>query len=180
MPSTDPQTTHNPATGQVAPAAWGDAVRDGIIYLNGTGRPRARVYNSGNQAITTATVTAITFDSERVDVGSCHSTSSNTSRLTVPTGEGGWYDIGGNVQFEANATGYRSAIIRLNGTTRLAEVTYPVVSAGDPPSLVVSCKYQLAAADYVELCVAHSRGSNLNVLATANVSPEFWFEWRAT
>ena len=44
----------------------------------------ARVWNSTTQNISTATATAITWNSESYDTNSYHSTSTNTSRLTIP------------------------------------------------------------------------------------------------
>jgi hypothetical protein len=45
------------------------------------------------QAISDLTNTAITFPSEEWDTDGFHSTSSNTSRITIPTGKGGKYQI---------------------------------------------------------------------------------------
>lgn len=177
MPLIDPQTVNNPTAGAIAPASWGDAVRDGIVYL-GTNKPRCRVYNSANISLTTATTTALTFNSERYDVGGCHSTSSNTSRLTVPTGEAGVYTIGGAVEFASNTTGERILAIRLNGTTDLARQR--VDSAGGQVALTVFTDYALVAADYVELTAYQSSGGALNVLATGNFSPESWMRWVST
>ena len=50
-----------------------------------------KAYNDGQQVISSATVTAVTFNSESWDTDGIHSTSSNTSRFTVPTGlDGRW------------------------------------------------------------------------------------------
>lgn len=178
MPYSDPQTTHNPATSTVAPAAWGDAVRDALEYL-ARNRPHARVYNSTTQSLTTATQTAITFDSERVDVGGMHSTVTNTSRLTVPTGEGGWYRLGGCIEFAANATGYRNVSIRINGTTYVAVQTSVSAGAGTGHRVMVACEYQMAAGDYAELIGFQTSGGNLNSSNAANYAPEFWACWSA-
>jgi hypothetical protein len=134
--------------------------------------PAARVYNSANISITNNTVTALTFDSERWDNGDLHSTSANTSRLTAPIT--GLYEIGGCVRIAANATGIRSAMIRLNGTTDIASITEPTPSAGAASDFNPSTPYQLAAGDYVELTVYQNSGGALNVTAAGNFSPEFW------
>jgi hypothetical protein len=44
-----------------------------------------RVYNSGNQTISNATWTDLTFDSELYDTDTMHDTSSNTNRITFTT-----------------------------------------------------------------------------------------------
>ena len=66
----------------------------------------ARVYNSTDFTHnSTGNWVAVTFDTERFDTDTIHSTSTNTSRLTINTG--GKYLIGGAVTFTANATGQR-------------------------------------------------------------------------
>ena len=45
----------------------------------------ARVHNSANISVSDSTWTSMTFDSERYDTDSIHSTASNTSRLTCVT-----------------------------------------------------------------------------------------------
>ena len=174
----DPQATHNPATGGIPPASWGDMLRDDIVWLagdsaSGNPKPMCRVYNSAAISTATATFTALTFDSERYDVGGCHSTSSNTGRLTVPTGGGGVYSIFGNIKFASNATGLRVARIRLNGTTYIAADE----NAPDATTLCVKTEYKLAAADYVELVAYQASGGLLNVSLDANFSPEFGMSW---
>lgn len=65
---TDPQTVHNPATGTSPPAAWGDTVRDDIVYLYDRGpyictsatRPAAPI--EGQQIYETDTNKSLVFD----------------------------------------------------------------------------------------------------------------------
>lgn len=177
----DPQGTHNPANGISPPASWGDLVRDNIVWLagdaaSGNPKPMCRVYNSASISTATATFTALTFDSERYDVGGCHSTSSNTGRLTVPTGGGGVYQLWGIAKFATNGTGIRIARIRLNGATYIGAAEVPG-SSTDATTVNVSCQYKLAAADYVELVTYQSSGGLLNVSLDANFSPEFGMSW---
>lgn len=134
-------------------------------------QPSARAFHSVNQAITTATITALAFDSERFDTDTIHSTSASTSRLTCKTA--GKYMIVGNVLWEIVAAGtFREAFIRLNGATYIANQCQPPTSGGIA-NMVCSTLYDLAVNDYVELLVQHDRGANLNVLAVGNRSPEF-------
>ncbi|KKL07858.1 hypothetical protein LCGC14_2581790, partial [marine sediment metagenome] len=130
----------------------------------------ARVFNSGNLTISTATDTALTFDSERFDTNTIHSTSSNTSRLTVKTA--GKYSIWGNVSWGINTTGFRQVWIRLNGSTAIG-VVRKAQSESDAIIMQVSAPYDLAVDDYVELVVHQNSGGALNVEAASNHSPEF-------
>jgi hypothetical protein len=106
------------AAGEVVTATLlNTELRDNLKYIGGTDTPRARVFRSTNQSISDSTATAITHDSERYDIGSLHSTSSNTSRLTVPAGGDGLWCVGGCAEFAANATGSRILDIWVNGST---------------------------------------------------------------
>jgi len=132
----------------------------------------ARVYNSGALTITNNTLTALTFDSERFDTDTIHSTASNTSRLTATTA--GKYAISGHIEWAANATGHRLIAIRLNGTTSLASIRRNAISGGAATEQQsIATIYELAVNDYVELHVLQTSGGNLNVNAAGNYSPEF-------
>lgn len=131
----------------------------------------ARVYNSGAITLTTGVSTALTFDSERYDVGGLHSVAVNTSRLTIALA--GVYEIGGGVAFATDTVGIRGVSIRLNGTTTIV-LTRDTPIAGDETVLNVTTLYRLAAGDYVELIARQTSGGNLNVTVGANYSPEFW------
>lgn len=153
--------------------------RDNTRWL-GTDKPHCRVRNSANVSHTsTGNYQAVTFDSERVDVGAMHDTSSNTSRLTVPAGGGGLYAAGGLIEFAANATGRRGIQIRLNGTTIIARTEAANLGANDHP-LTIATVYQLTAGDYLELMGFQGSGGNLNMAATSAYSPEFYAYWIAT
>ena len=155
-------------------------VRDNLSWV-GTDKPHARVRNSANISHSSSgSYQAVTFNSERVDVGSMHDTSSNTSRLTVPAGGGGLYAIGGVIEFAANATGRRGIDIYLNGTTVLAREECNNLGAGSATPVSISTVYQLSAGDYVELRGLQASGGALNMLASANYSPEFWCHWVST
>jgi hypothetical protein len=135
------------------------------------GQFRARVYNSADITLTTGVAAALTFNTQRTNVGSLHSTGSNPSRLTAPVA--GFYLVGGNGRFASNATGFRQFYLRLNGTTIFAIHTVDANSS-TVTDIAITTGYQLAANDYVELVAAQNSGGNLNVTAAGNYSPEFW------
>ena len=142
----------------------------------GIGDHGARVYNSAVQSIATSTDTAITFNSERYDTDAYHDTASNTSRLTVPTGQGGTYIIGWTLGYAANVTGTRSAGVKLNGTTFINYDRRPTAAGGNPSHLIGNVIYRLVATDYVELIGFQDSGGALNTVQGANYSPEFWIQ----
>lgn len=177
MPWTTPKTW---SVGDVLTAADLNAyVRDNVKWL-GTDKPHCRVRNSTNISHTSSgNYQALTFDSERVDVGPMHDTSSNTGRLTVPAGGDGFYTIGGQIEFASNSTGRRGIQIRLNGSTIIAREESANLGANDH-TCTVSTVYQLAAGDYVELMGLQASGGSLNMLASSAYSPEFFAHWLTT
>jgi hypothetical protein len=132
--------------------------------------PQARVFNSAAITLTTAVEATLTFDSERFDNGSLHSTSANTGRLTAPIT--GLYLIGCHVEIAANAAGARYVAFRVNGATFIGYNVQPGSAAGN--ALPLQSLYQLAATDYVEVRAFQNSGGNLNVTQVANATPEFW------
>jgi len=130
----------------------------------------ARAYNSGNISVPNNASTDLTFDSERYDTNSIHSTVTNTGRLTCQTA--GKYVITGSIAWDTNTTGIRSMGVYLNNTTWLTLANQSPI-AGDNTRMSVSTIYTLAAADYVTLRVYQNSGGALNVIAAGNFSPEF-------
>lgn len=132
-----------------------------------------RVYNSGSQSINNTTLTALTFDSELYDDDTMHSTVSNTSRITMTTA--GRYHVGATVTFDANATGSRIVLLRLNGTTYFAKDRHMTVTTGSTTtSATVSSDYNFSATDYVEVIVYQDSGGALNVLNSGADVTGFW------
>lgn len=150
--------------------------RDNIAWL-ATDSPTCGVYRSTAQSIGNAADVPVTFDSERFDNAAMHSTSSNTSRLTIPTGGGGKYLVGGVIDWAANTTGYRKLAVKVNATTEYARQVGPTTSTGAAAQAILSV-VSMSAADYFEIQVDQNSGGALNVARSANYSPEafcFWF-----
>lgn len=157
MAYVDPNTIHNPATGTVAPATWGDVLRDDLEFL--ISPPACSVYDTTGQTLTTATSTVINHGSENYDNDAMHSTVSNTSRITAQTA--GRYLFIVTVEFAANATGLRQVFFYKNnvstgvGSRQNATTTFNAI-------FQASATIILAAGDYVEIQAYQSSGGNLN------------------
>jgi hypothetical protein len=164
-PYVDPQTGHNPATGTSPPASWGDDVRNGLEFLVRT--PGCVVAKTTTQSIPDDTGTDIAFSSEERDTDSYHSTSSNTDRVTIPTGLGGWYAIHAWVEWGASTAGRRQAIITVGGTDAIEARGAPV-NAG-VSNQIVSGELLLSAGDIVRLNVAQTSGGALGAVARMSV-----------
>lgn len=130
----------------------------------------ARVHNAGDQSINNETWTTLTFDSERFDTDTIHSTSSNTGRLTAKTA--GKYTIYATVTFANNATGRRIVRFRFNGSTVIAEVGEQGLDNAEVDT-VISALYEFAVDDFVEVQAWQSSGGGLAIKANSNYSPEF-------
>jgi len=155
-------------------------VRDNIAWM-ATDSPAVRAYNNANLAWGTGVDTVVTLNSERFDNAAMHSTSSNTSRGTVPAGGAGKYLFGSLVEFAANVTGGRGCHIKMNGTTYIAKsVVQGSTGAGDTTSMTVTSSYALIAADYVEMWAYQSSGGFLNINSASAYSPELWAYWLRT
>jgi hypothetical protein len=114
------------------------------------------------QSIPNATWTAITFQVEEFDTDAFHSTSSNTSRITIPTGLAGKYLLTGSVVWEVNTTGIRAIAIYKNGASvkdvflNLPSTTFGTIQGF---SIVVDA----SVSDYIELFTYQSCGTAMNI-----------------
>lgn len=158
MPYVDLNTIHNPATGTVAPATWGDQVRDNDEFL--IDPPACSVFNSANQLLTSATATVLDADSENFDNDAMHSTVTNNSRVTATTA--GRYLCIATVSFAANGTGQREIRFRTNGTTTFNGVTLPNAGGSDTWRCSATRQITLAASEYVEVIANQNSGSSVN------------------
>jgi hypothetical protein len=132
----------------------------------------ARVHHNAAQAVANTTDVIAALNTERYDDDTFHDTSTNNSRLTG--GQIGKYAIFANCILEANAAGLRSLEILLNGSTVIARDVQVATSSNQQPLLSISTAYFFTATtDYVEMRVWQNSGSSLNLLSTANYSPEF-------
>jgi len=142
-------------------------------YFDAFPREGCRVYNDANFSVPDNTPTAVTFNSERFDPFSMHSTTASTSRITII--RNGRYNIGGCVEFDGAAAGYRELSVRLNGTTYIvASNKLPNGAAVANDKMNVACDYEFVTGDYIELVAFQNSGGPLNALVTGNYSPEFW------
>jgi len=143
------------STGQVLTVAsgipsWATPSSGGSSFVG------VKCTQSTNQSITNATTTVLTWDGEDFDTDAFHSTSSNTGRITIPSGKAGYYRILGLVSSDGSATGTRYLMVYKNGTSVAESILTPSTIF---PSNTVSTVLNLAVADYVELRYNQSSGS---------------------
>ena len=148
-------------------------IRDNLNFLYSA--PACRVYNRAAISIANATWTALTFNSERFDNNTMHSTSSNTGRITFTTA--GRYLLTFAAEFAANATGFRQISMDHSVTVGIASETVPVVSAAAATAMDTATHWACAAAEYATAFCYQTSGGNLNVNSSAAYSPEFMAHW---
>ena len=119
------------------------------------------LYNSAALSIANATVTTVLWNSEDFDTDSFHSTSTNTGRITIPSGKDGKYLFIVTTLFDVNATGFRGVRFNKNGSIQNYLETQPGGTGNGGVSL--SAIYNLVATDYIEAAVEQTSGGALNV-----------------
>jgi hypothetical protein len=112
--------------------------------------------NSASYNISNNTATALTFDTETYDTDAYHSTATNTSRITIPAGKAGYFQVGGHFEMNANTSGFRILSIYKNGSVYKTVLATP---SGLEPSMMITCPILLAVGDYVELFYTQTSGS---------------------
>ena len=119
-----------------------------------------RLYNTTTQSISHGTATALTWDSEAFDTDAFHSTSVNTSRITIPSGKNGKYKITIQALWDiGTSTVFKSIRLKKNGTTNYL-VSYLPASSGSEIYQNASITLDLVATDYIEFfCNHESAGS---------------------
>jgi hypothetical protein len=118
------------------------------------------VYASAEQSISHNTETLLTFNSEDFDTDTFHSTSSNTGRITIPTGKGGKYNIQAFGNWANNGSGRRFMYLYKNGAQfAYTETIIPSVTAS--LSWYLSFVVSAVATDYFELYAYQSSGGAL-------------------
>ena len=126
--------------------------------------------SSTDQTISNNTLTAVTWNQEDFDTDNFHDNSSNTSRITIPEGKGGKYQVNAFAQWDANATGDREIQIYKNGVS--VKKTELIPSASVFPSSTIMMIISLVATDYIELFCFQLAGTT-QTLYKSGVSGHF-------
>ena len=132
-----------------------------LLVASATVGDGANVSRSTAQAITTATLTKVSFDTEDRDDHNFWEGVANPTRLTIPVT--GWYIIQGEFTFASNTTGVRYVDFLWNNTTGIAgSHALPVTGASIHVLSAFGIRY-FTAGDYVELRAYQTSGGNLDI-----------------
>jgi hypothetical protein len=140
----------------------------GLKYVGFQG---ATPYNSTASTIPNNTWTSISMNSEYFDTDGFHSTSTNTARLTIPTGMGGKYLVTCNVLMDPNANGYRQLRVINQDLTPVFQVGEISGVASRYLSQSASFIIGLSAGNWLELQVFQTTGGNLDYYARGGELP---------
>lgn len=173
MPSPAWVAPPNPAPGNVIPASHTDDMATGLLYLKDRidNPPRAVIYHNTTQSIGTGSDVALTFNSEYGDSASLHDPSGLPTRITIPTGETGYWLFAASCEFDANATGQRTISLEIGGSFVIARNTWDAAASGGT-RLAVAMLWVMNAAEYVRVVVRQNSGGALNVLSAAYFSAQ--------
>jgi hypothetical protein len=111
------------------------------------------------QSIANNTDTVLNWELEDWDTDAFHDNATNNSRLTIPSGKSGYYQINTFFVWANNATGVREIILNKNGTT-IYFTSLPASNSQGyaQASFIVSA----TAGDYFTVSVYQSSGGALN------------------
>jgi hypothetical protein len=118
-----------------------------------------------NQTLANGTTTAITFaNAATYDTDSYHSTSVDNTRFTAPSGKSGYYLVYGQINYDSNATSYRTfSIKKNNGTADFIFTNGATVFTANNNFYMI---LNLTAGDYLEITGQQGSGGNLDVLGS--------------
>ena len=126
---------------------------------------------SGNQSIADSTYVAVTWPTEVFDVGGYHESVTNPSRITIPTGKGGYYRVSWRQGVTAAAS---TCTIYTNGTGGTRNAFINVANAEANGSTMV---LYLAAGDYIEVYLRQTSGtSKLAFDENSGAAGFIWFD----
>ncbi len=153
--------------------------------LTYSAKPSVLVFNSAAQTFTTATLTAVVYDTDQDDRWGMHDPSSNTDRLTIQ--EPGIYFAMANIIFASNATGIRRLVLESYNaadslTNRYAFQSFTAVNGDTTAINVAALTDPLIQGDFLRVKALQSSGGDLDsgTASTTNVSPNgFGAAWHS-
>jgi hypothetical protein len=149
-------------TGQVLTVAGG--VPSWATPASGSTFAGVSLYKSGNQSLTSGAGVNATFNTELFDTNTYHDNSTNTDRITIPSGKAGYYLLSARANFAASSTGIRIGMIRKNaGADQLARFTMNNETAAADTVLETSTIVNLSVGDYVVFEVYQDGSGSLNL-----------------
>jgi hypothetical protein len=121
----------------------------------------AMMSRADNQSVENNDPTSVIWQTEVLNRGLW--SAGQPTRLTVPAGEAGIYEISAGIEWEADNDGVRIVELVLNDTTSIKAVNQQATQ-GVVTLQGVATEYPLVADDYITVLVRHTAGNALNVI----------------
>lgn len=117
-----------------------------------------------SQSVPNNSPTALTWNANNYDTNGLHSTTANTSRVTIKTA--GKYRISVFVQWLQNTTGLRSMTLYKNGvgSATISGATANAAASASPMFLLIAADISLVVGDYLEVYGLQTSGGPLAVI----------------
>ena len=130
---------------------------------------------TGTQTINNSSWTMVTFDTEEYDTNGFHSTSTNTSRITIPSGKGGYYLLTSHIYVDnSGGAGRRGSQFFKNGNYTNISFVEVAPTSGTYNGIVNTWIVNLAVGDYVEVGIWQTSGGSVSVdRPTCNFQAQF-------
>jgi hypothetical protein len=119
------------------------------------------LYSTTSQSLTNNTITAITYNAENFDTDSFHDNSTNTSRVTIPTGKAGKYLINFMTNCDGGYSGIWETWLYKNGSSLAGVFATPSFTSpyNYGAFVIFSGVFEFAVADYFEMYMRQTAGS---------------------
>ena len=138
-------------------------------------QPAVVLRNTTDTDPTTSTWTTLSWDTENVDTDGSHSTSSNTDRITVPSGGAGLWRIGANIIFNTNGltgeSGHYGVRIMHQGATVVGRVFDEAEMNGNDLAMYIEMPTSPAVAEYYTVQIYTTRDIDIDT------DSRFWGYW---
>ena len=144
--------------GQVLTVNSGATAPEWTTIASGTTLTGCSLTRTTDLTVSDSTWTTVGYNTENWDTNTFHDNSTNNSRITIPSGKGGKYEIFVNIIFANNTTGERQIRLLKNGSETLR--TYGLKPNGTSSYLLFTNE-SLIATDYIEIQIFQSSGGNL-------------------
>lgn len=152
----------DPDTDNVASCSGAGLLAKAPAYI--LNPPRCHVFHSANQSTNDDEVTVLSFNSERYDTDTMHSTVTEDERVTFTTA--GIYIVVLHVTFAGAAAGDRQISIHRNGIQKIGHLARHVGAISRNVGMPLCIQDSFEAGDFINARAKQDSGGALNVLAT--------------
>jgi hypothetical protein len=116
------------------------------------------IYNESGINTSNSTTTTMPFTSENIDTNSFHDNSTNNSRITIPSGKAGYYEVSYTTLFQGYSGSTTLFFLTFVNGSQVMNCKAAIVAGGGEQNFISTRILNLAVGDYVELKVWQNSG----------------------